>query len=173
MLGSGRTERVRKPMTDQELKPPVLVVAFTPFAMAKSSHHLFNMARGYQGDKVAWAPRLYVLCAAIEIGMKAAMLGEDYSDANKGLMKSIGHDLDKLAERFKVVHGEGILAQENLDALSRINPYFKNKGLEYFSGEMLGQALRGFEDIPEVDAIVAVAEKVEAFLASKAYYIEA
>lgn len=159
-------------MADHVLNAEPVMAVLTPYAMARSAHHLFQMARAYNAKADATPIRLYVFCVSIEIGMKAAILGEDCTEVNKQLIKGIGHDLVKLNAQFETTFQNKLLDEDDIDALTKINPYFRDKGLEYFTTPMLVSTLKGRSDFPETNAIEAVARKVQEFLETRDFFIE-
>lgn len=160
-------------MVDHTLNVEPVMVVLTPYALSRSSHHLFNMGSLYVGEGDAFLIRLYVLCAGIELGLKAAILGDDCTEDNKQLLKTFGHDLLKLCQQFSTVHDAALLDDSDIQALMKINPYFRHKGLEYFTVPVLASALSAHKEMPEIEAIRTVAGKVDAFLAGNGYFIDA
>jgi hypothetical protein len=159
-------------MTDHVIKIEPMMGVFTPYALARSSHHLFNMACTYDSEKDAWLIRLYMFCAAIELGLKAAILGEDCTAEKKLMMKQIGHDLLKLNAEFELARGVPLFDEGDVTALDLINPHFRQKGLEYFTLPILEITLCGGNGLPSVEAMRAAGGKVDAFLESKKFIID-
>lgn len=159
-------------MVDHVIRVEPAMAVLTPYALARSSHHLFSMARAYETEEDAWLIRLYALCAAIELGLKAAILGEDCTTANKAKLKGIGHDLMELDAEYVAVFGASLFDGADLDALNEINPHFRQKGLEYFTLPVLEITLMGGRGLPSVEAILTAASKVDAFLEGKKFIID-
>lgn len=121
-------------MTDYILKAEPAVAVLTPYALARSAHHMYEMARAYDGGGDASLIRLYACCVAIELGLKAAILGEDCTPAKKIELKKIGHDLVELNVKFDMTFpNQTLFEAADVDALAAINSFFKQKGLEYFT----------------------------------------
>ena len=60
----------------------------------------------------------------------------------------------------------------DLDTIRRINRFYKNKGLEYYSDEMLAEMLRAFSSLPEIGALMRSCEKIQDFLEMHKYFID-
>ena len=140
--------------------------------MALTSDDLFKMAAAHQkGDHVPLA-KYYVLCVSIELGLKAAVLASGCTSERKGYIKRLSHDLVAVHEGFAKTFSSPLGAVD-LEAISKINTYFKNKSLEYIKADLLVAALKGFQDFPEVDVLVEAARKVSDFLRSNDFFINA
>ncbi|MEA3054225.1 MAG: hypothetical protein QOG72_3128 [Sphingomonadales bacterium] len=160
-------------MADHILRAEPVIAVLTPYVLARSAHDAYCMTRDYVGDKSGWLMRLYMFCVTIELGMKGAILAENCTAAVKAELKSrkIGHDLSKLHDKFLEIFPP-IFNQVQVEAIERINAYFRDKGLEYFTPTVMEQTLNGGRDIPSVDVMEEIAGKLDAFLKSHAYFIE-
>lgn len=147
------------------------MAVITPYALARFSHNFFKMTTEHITESDSFLPHLYLYCVSIELGLKAAILAEDCTEKSKGYIKELGHDLLKVRDRFEEIYGTDWLNTENITVLKQINPYFKSKGLEYFTIEVLGIALKGFKQLPKVEQLQACAEKINNFLEQNNYFI--
>lgn len=149
-----------------------VVAVMTPFMMARISEDLFKMAEQYERSDTVPLARYYVLCASIEIGLKSAILANDCNDAQKKAIKAMGHDLLKVHKGFVEIYPE-IFDADDLEAVAKINPHFKGKGLEYFTSDLLFASLEAFKKLPPLEAIRTAAEKVNKNLSDNQHFIEA
>ncbi|MBT2133941.1 hypothetical protein KK137_06305 [Croceibacterium sp. LX-88] len=140
--------------------------------MAKISNDLFSMAASYDCDG-AFLARMYVLCASIEIGLKAAILADDCTPERKAELPTLAHDLCKVVGRFEEIYGERMFDTQDNAHLAAATVHFKAKGLEYFTLPVLGSSLQGYSDLPELDAMQAIASKVSAFIRESEFFVNA
>jgi hypothetical protein len=148
------------------------VVVLTPYVMACNSHHLFAMAHAYDMGAEVPLSRYFLYCASIEIGLKAAILARDCSTDGKKRIKAMGHDLLKVNANFEAEYSVALLdAETDQWVLGQINPFFVRKGLEYFTGELLGIARSAFGALPSLTKLGQIAEKVNGFLRGQEYFL--
>lgn len=161
-------------MPDQtiiQIEPAVWVV--TPYALAKFSHHTFEMASAYgREDRGSFVPKLYFFCVSTELGLKASILAPNCNSARKTLIKQLGHDLVEAVAVAKSECGVDLFTPEELEAVARINPFYRHKALEYFTSPMLGSMLRGYKDLPELETMQAVASKIQNHLGTHNHFID-
>ena len=151
-----------------EIKPPLVESPMQPFAMARKSHHLFRMARGYADQPDARLARLYLYCVSIELGLKAALLDHD---STKGPdLRAISHDLVQLMDQFKNTFGFDLFGTDDVTAIKKINPYFKGKDLEYVEPAVVTSLMKGSKDMPLPTELEAAVEKVDTYLGDKGYF---
>lgn len=143
------------------------------YGWAKFSQHAQAMAAGYPDGDATRGPKLYFYSLAIELGLKAAIFAKNPLPATKAELKKLGHNLIELLDRFEEDWGVPLLSAEERDHVNRVNNYFKHKGLEYFTGEMLEAILQGWRDLPDPQELQGVAATINAFLASHDYFIDA
>ena len=140
--------------------------------MALVSQDLFKMSHGYEeGEKFCLA-KYYLYCASIEIGLKAAILAVDCTEAKKKHIFSLRHDLCKVRASFETVYSS-IWNNADIEAVEKINPFFKKKGLEYFTPDVRAAAVHGYSEFPEIGHMAAAAQKVNALLVTHKLFIEA
>lgn len=159
-------------MVDQVIKLERIEVNFSSYALARSSYHLFNMARAYEEDKGASIPRVFVLCVSLELGMKGAITSKDCSDATKRRLKNIGHNLVKLHKTFVKWWGSDPFDKNDAKVLATVSPLFSSKAMEYFTGPMLEAVACGHKGIPELEQLISSSQKLQTLLESNKYFID-
>ena len=145
-------------------------VALTPYIMARTAHHFFTMSHGYDTGKEIPFARHYLYCASIEIGLKAAILANECSEARKKFIKSLGHDLTKACGSFQQFYGSDLWSADDIEAVTAINPFFANKGLEYFTIDVLVDTVNGSAELPDIGRIEQAAKKVNAFVLERQFF---
>ena len=148
------------------------IAAITPYAMARMSHHFFEAGRQYVpvGKEVPLV-KYYLYCASIELAAKAAVLATDCTPEHKEqLRKQIGHDLVKALTKLTDHYDTNFLGEADHEVIAKVNPYFKGKGLEYFTLEMMGVALTGYKALPAIADLEAVAVKLQEFATSHQHF---
>jgi hypothetical protein len=113
----------------------------------------------------------FLFCASIELGLKAAILSIGNSATAKEEMKRIGHDLVKAYARFRTSFpANDLLDANDQAALAKINPFFKKKGLEYITGDVVEALMNGLSAFPSETEILTAAQKVNSFLQEQDYF---
>ena len=149
--------------TTINITPAVAVI--TPYAhglMADNSHKAsVNFDSGSSTKPLL---NYYLYCVAVELSFKAAILSKDCTDENKKVLKNIGHNLLKALDKCEESFDLSFLDQSDREVIEKINPFFKNKALEYFTGEMMLSMLTGHKDLPKITDMKRVSEKINKFL---------
>lgn len=154
-----------------KVKPAMAVM--TPYALARMSRDMFGAGKHYKTDDKVPLIKYYLFCASIELGLKAAILATDCTSKRKKHLRSeIGHDLEKAVGECSKLYGLGFLKKSDLEVIRKINPYFKGKGLEYFTGEMMQAMGKGYKALPKVGELKATADKVQKFLKANKHFID-
>jgi hypothetical protein len=110
---------------------------------------------------------------SIEIGLKAAIPNRDCSAKMKDKIKTeIGHDLLKAHAMYQNICQGTLFDEADLNALEKLNKYFKGKELEYFTVKMLEAALTAFKKFPGLDEIRRCNQKVEVMLLASSHFLE-
>jgi len=110
--------------------------------------------------------------ASIERGLKAAILSKECKKEIKCCIKNcIGHDLVKAYEKFENFFKLDLLTDKDLSILKKVNKRYRDKGFEYFAGDMLGQVMKKFKDLPEIEEIREISRKVNQFLEKNNYFV--
>lgn len=145
---------------------------FVSYGMAKVSHNIFLSSENHRAVDVPLVNYL-LYCLSIELGLKASILRLDNSKKRKDYLKyKIGHDLQKLLKDFeKCSLGRDVLDEADRIALGQINPYYKNKGLEFITSELQVALLKGMSDFPNLGVLRLTAVKVDDLLKSNEFYI--
>jgi len=159
-------------MTDYTIQPQTGIVNFTPYAMAKMSDGLFNASENYNAKDT---PTLnyFLYCASIELGLKAGILSQDNSLANKKHLKgpAISHDLQNLYQYFLNYFGtENLFDANDIAVLDKINPFFKTKGLEYITTDVIVALASGLSAFPKLSDLKNIALKMNKFLINNGYF---
>ena len=63
------------------------------------------------------------------------------------------------------------ITDKDLLILKKVNKRYKDKGFEYFAGDMLGQAMKKFKDLPKIEEIREISKKVNQFLERNNYFL--
>lgn len=152
--------------------PPILVV-ITPFATAKMSSQMFAAAKAVDTGSEFPRVKYYLYCAAIELALKAAILGRDCSAQTKKMVKGYSHDLEKALDKCAADYDLSFLSESDKGAIKKINPYFRSKSLEYMTKQAMGALLQAFGPFPELNDLEVAAEKLQDFLVSQAHFVDA
>ena len=160
-------------MSDFAIKLEPIVVNLTPHALARTSEAFYNAAERVE-DKEIWTFKYFLYCGSIEIGIKAIILAKDNSKEMKELLKSkrkgFGHNLIALVQRLEQI-GEGqLLDHKSKGTIAMINSFYKDKGLEYFTQDVIFESTSGSKGIPSILELKKVSEKVIGFLVRKSYF---
>jgi len=150
-------------------EPAIAVI--TPHGMAKTAVDFFKMAEEYKSDATISLARYYLFCASIELGLKAAILATDCTTHKKKHIQKLGHDLLAVYNDFAENYA-AIWDSSDVVAVTAINPFFKKKGLEYFTIDVLSAALNGFKEVPKIDEVGLAARKVNGFLQANKQFID-
>jgi hypothetical protein len=153
------------------LKPVQAV--FTPFVMARMSEDLFRSSESYRPDERFPLINFFLYCASIEIGLKSAILSKDCTQKNKARIKKCGHHLDKVLSEFEADFNYSLFTNNEESTIFAANVYYRDKGLEYFTTPVLGSMLRAFDDFPPIDNIAVASRKVNDYIVSEKYFIDA
>jgi len=144
----------------------------TPDALARMSSHMFGAGRDYQTDDKMPLIKYYLFSASIELGLKSAILATDCTKDKKDFLRlKVSHDLKKALKEYGKLYDLSFLSDADIEAIEKINPFFKGKGLEYFTTEMMGAALTGFKTLPDIDALLDAAQKTQDFLEQNKHFI--
>lgn len=159
-------------MTDYTIQPQTGIVNFTPYAMAKMSDGLFNASENYNAKDT---PTLnyFLYCASIELGLKAGILSQDNSSTNKKYLKgqAISHDLQNLYQYFlNYFSMENLFDANDLVILDKINPFFRTKGLEYITTDVIVALANGLSAFPQLPDLRNTALKMNQFLIKNKYF---
>lgn len=140
----------------------------TPYALYKISRAFYKAAKNYDSNEY-FLVNLFFYGASIEIGLKSAILSINNSDERKNFVHyKIGHDLNKCVEEFnKSYKDQEIITAIDEIYISKLNKYYKEKGLEYCTGDVILALANGGKDFPEMINIEKISDKITSFLDSK------
>lgn len=162
-------------MNNAQVKLETVNVNITSFGLAKMSNGLFNASENYSATDIPLL-NFFLYCASIELGLKASILSVDNSKNQKVDLKSkdIGHDLEKIYSRFKFLFPEEELFLPcDVQALQKINRFYRDKGIEYITLPMIMVLMKGMSAFPQLSEIRAVAKKVNLFISGYKLFIGA
>ncbi len=148
------------------------IAAITPYGMATISEDLFKMASYFENDNKISLAQYYIYCASMEIGLKAAILARDCTKESKETIKNFGHNLHTVKNKFEDLY-DPIWDKDDIKAIEKINPFFKDKDLEYFKINVMGEMLKGLKQFPSLDSIENAARKVNQFVNQEKFFINA
>lgn len=148
------------------------MLVITPHGMAQISDDFFIMANAKLEKRAFPLARFYLLCASIEVGLKASILAEDCTAERKKHLRKLGHDLGKVHNSFTRFYPT-IWDNEDLSAIESINRYYKRKSLEYFTSDLLGACFQGYRDLPDIEALDIAAQKVNSFVKTNNFFMDA
>lgn len=152
---------------------PTIRVVITPFATARMSSQMFAAAKAVDTGSEFPRVKYYLYCAAIELALKAAILGRDCSEQTKILVKGYSHDLERALDKCAAVYDLGFLTEDDKGVIRQINPYFRNKSLEYMTKDAMGAMLQAYKPFPELEYLEAAAKKLQDFLVSNEHFFDA
>lgn len=170
-MDSAQSEKARGKPKKYILKAETGHINITPYAMAKISEAFYKTSKNYD-SRDTLTVNYFLYCISIETGLKAAILSRNNSKNMKEyLKKEIDHDILKLIIKFKeVFKNQKIIDSTDLDSISKINKYYKNKGLEYFTSDVICAFAHGCKDFPELSAIENISSSIVCFLEENEFF---
>jgi hypothetical protein len=101
-----------------------------------------------QGDLYGTVPH-YLFCHALELLIKAYLKTVGHNDHD---LKTYGHDLEKLLRKAKNggLDKHVALSNPEVRAISKINPYYKEKQLEY----LVPIGPRSFPSLTQIESVL-------------------
>jgi len=155
-----------------ELPPPPRIV-ITPVVMAQRSEDFHKASESYRPEKGYPVINHFLYLVSIELGLKSAILSVDCSKDNieKLKKKPFGHNLLKCIEEFEKITGNSLFDKGDIKALEDINTYYKNKGLEYFTADMMPLLVTAYKGLPDIDTIRTCSKKVNEYLVANKYFV--
>ena len=149
-------------------------INITPYALAKISEAFYFASKNYQASEI-FTFNYFLYCASIEIGLKSAILSKDNSFENKKTVKqNIRHDLIKAIGKFEqYFNGQTIINSKDCESIKKINNFYKEKGLEYFTIDVITSAVNGGKGFPELSEIENISKKIVNFIKENKYWNDA
>ncbi|WP_131806603.1 hypothetical protein [Mycobacteroides abscessus] len=153
--------------------PEPVISDLSPYAMAVFSSDLDVAAKSIEASNRFSAAKYFLICLSIELAIKSTLLS---FNVPKDELKSIGHDLGELLEKFvECVESQFITAREGRLIRQIVRFYDKEpgsrKGLVYFEQNMKSEALRGYKDLPDIKKLEKVHDKFQKYLRENRYYL--
>lgn len=98
-----------------------------------------------------FTPTYFAICQSIELSVKAFLRGSGYTEPS---LRRIGHDLVAGITQAQTAGLEDHckLSDQDAFALTKINPYYKGKDLQY--------SKTGFKSYPHIDILIEFGERL-------------
>jgi hypothetical protein len=128
----------------------------SPYAFRLWAKQFYQCCLSFQCSDFSPVP-YFLLCRAIELEFKAIHLESDERLRQSDVKKLYGHNLIKSYKALPDAHR--VLSPEQLSLLDQANEIYKTerKGFEYIN---VGDALRGFSNFPDLQALDALAKAI-------------
>jgi HEPN domain-containing protein len=162
-----------KSQDDVVIEPKSIKINLTPYAQATFVRDLDHAIDSIDTSERFSAAKYFLVCLSIELSIKSCLLAIGVSSAK---IRKLSHSLDELSKSFKANVNDSILTKEYTEILAKVTPfYFKDgaysKGIVYFEENMKEQALKGYKDLPDLESLVAIKNKLHELLEGNEYYI--
>jgi len=144
-------------MTDYTLEAESGSFHITPEGFYHYAVSFLNHAQIDNREKRFSPVPYYLICHALELGLKAYLLSKNYQIEK--LKKKLGHDLEKCFKKANEKFLENIFKTKNDEgeALQKANKYYSGKGFEYFD---VITAASGGKDLPEIGVLKEMASRL-------------
>lgn len=145
--------------TDSVIRPNSGHIFITPFGFHLYATDFLTSAKNFPpSDRFSPVP-YYCYCRAIELCLKAFLLGKGISKDDLKNRKQFGHDLVKLVDHaMKLGVTELVdLSKARLECVGKANDYYAAKGFEYFD---LHNAVRGYSGLPTLALLDELASEL-------------
>ena len=144
----------------------------TPYALARISDDFHKCSTKYKPTNFFPLTNYFLYLRSIELGMKAVILSKSCTKKDKDFIKlKIGHDLVKLVKSYKNKVDKDVLSTKEEGILRQINGFYKSKGLEYFTIEMIMSAARAYKNLPEIREVRDISIKINKLIRNNKYFI--
>lgn len=154
------------------ITPGTANLVITPYALAKMSEDLYLSSKNYSPERFPLV-NYFLYCASVELGLKAAVLNVNCSQARKQEMKTIRHDLSMLISRFETIVRNDLMNEEDKKILRAINRFYKDKGLEYFTSAVMYESTQAYKNFPKIESLERVSTKIYTYIGSEDFFINA
>jgi len=155
---------------DTIITVPTLCLNLIPAAFAYNAKHFLEAAKTCQITKPgSYSPVPYFLyCKGFELAFKALILNKKPNDEGK-LKKNLGHDLGKALDEVRNTTGRKLISKQDETTLAALSRHYGNdgktqRGFEYFTTNIKSSVLRGYSDLPTMEAMDAIASQLIAEL---------
>lgn len=144
----------------------------TPYALATLSDSFCETGKS-ASENVHNLVRYFIYCRSIELGLKACILNNNCTKENKDLLssKKIGHDLLKAKKLAEQTLGVELFTPEQNETMVLVNESYKKKGIEYFTVNMVAEAMKGFKKLPDIEKLADTAKSLNVFLHKNKFFI--
>ena len=139
----------------------------TPLAMAIFSSDLSIIINNKDISINFRTVKHFLICLAIELGMKSALCNNKYT--NSKLIK-LGHNLESIAKAFNKI-SDNIVSGEDISILQEMNKFYcgdrkDKKSIVYAGPYLKEQILKGYKDMPNINALEQINQKIQNFINS-------
>lgn len=155
-----------------QVPPANLKLQITPYGMALMSDDLYQSSEGHRPSRFPLV-NYFLYCSSVELGLKAAILYVDCSEERLLELIKIRHNLTKLLNMYKKIVSTDFFESHEELVLRKMNKFYKDKGLEYFTSVVIGEALMGYSNMPSIEGLKSVGTKVNAYVKDEGYFIDA
>jgi len=157
---------------DYKMHTKTETINLTPHVLSRISETFYKSAKNYDLRDTPLV-NLFLYGASIEIGLKSAILSKDNSMAKKCLVRyKIRHDLNMAVKEFnRDFNNKKIITTADLVHIQKLNKYYKNKGLEYCTGDVIYSLSSGGSGFPKISEIEKITEKIIRFIKRNDYWI--
>jgi len=134
------------------IEVPTAHLNLSPFGFMHWARHYIKCHRDFKSPNDFSPVPYFLLCRAIELGLKARHLE---TLRQKEVKDKFGHDLLKALRALPP--GNVNLTDHQIEVLSTASKIYKDKGFEYFS---VVHAATGFKAFPDLAALEAITKEV-------------
>ncbi|MDP3882605.1 MAG: hypothetical protein Q8Q48_00930 [Candidatus Staskawiczbacteria bacterium] len=154
---------------DYVMKCETMKIIITPYVLAKISDDFYKAAESYKQKDFSLA-KYSMYLSSMERGLKAAILSKECTPEKKSfLRKTVCHDLKVTIKEFEALFSS-IFSLEDKKSLEKVNSLYLKKGFDYFSDEMLLELANGYKNLPKLEVVEKISQKVNLFVAENKYF---
>ena len=136
------------------MRASTVVVNISPLGFHRYASDFLAAADGVTPRKGFSPVPYYLVCRALELGLKAFLLAKRY---DKGRLRgALGHDLIRCLSAANSLGLEEAcsISDEQVREIRKANAYYKSKGFEYFEAV---KAFTGYRDLPDIEVLKGLA----------------
>ena len=160
-------------MKNITVKLKTLKLNMTPLVFARNALHFLQSAfvlhkaerLSKKNSEKSFSPVPYFLyCKGFELAFKAIYLNKN-PEAVNDIARIAKHDLKIALLKAQETLKKKIISKEDEVIIYQLGKHYgnnakKERGFEYFTTNMKGSMLRGFSDIPKIDDIEKISQKI-------------
>lgn len=141
----------------------------TPYAQGQFVRDLGYAIKAIETQERFSAAKFFLVCLAIELSIKSCILAT-------GSPNKRTHDLDELSKDFSDKVDNTLLTAKDHENLLKAALFYNkdgiySKGIIYFEANMKEQALSGYKDLPKLNSLIAIKDKLQSSLEANDYFI--